>query len=144
VSSLTILDFLNHPELLGTFHVGSSWDRWKACLKAAYALPMSPAEHELFAEVAGNRAPPTKPVDELVAVAGRGGAKSTIAADIAICVAVNVDHGRLRPGEKATILCLAVDRDQAQIVCNISAPILLGYRCLNRDRENNRRHYRYY
>ena len=37
---------------------GPSWDRWRAILKGAYALPMSGKELALFREVA-EREPPT-------------------------------------------------------------------------------------
>jgi hypothetical protein len=115
---VNISEFIADEGLLGPFHAGPSWQRWRACLRAAFALPLSPAEADLFGEVAGGRAPPQRPVGELDVIVGRGGAKSTTAADLATFVAVTVDSARLRPGERAVILCLAVDRDQAAIVFN--------------------------
>src|SRR5579864_8889156 len=55
------------------------------------------------------------PVRELVTVAGRRAGKDSIASAIA-CHAALGDYSGLRPGERATILCLACDRDQAGIV----------------------------
>jgi len=70
-----ILDFISDERLLGAHFAGPSWARWRAILRATFALPMSDHDLELFHEVAGNRNPPTKPVRELVACVGRGGGK---------------------------------------------------------------------
>jgi hypothetical protein len=110
-----ILDTLDDAQLLGPYFEGASWDRWRACLKAAFGLPMTPEDLCLFAEVAGDRAPPGHSVRELVAVVGRGGGKDAIASAIATHLAVSSDFRRLRPGERGTIMCVACDRDQAAI-----------------------------
>jgi hypothetical protein len=57
---------------------GPSWSRWRAILKAAYALPMTGEERDLFYEVA-EREPPTKRVKELWVIGGRRGGKDSIA-----------------------------------------------------------------
>jgi hypothetical protein len=46
----TIIDTMD--TVLGNEFQGPSWDRWRAILKGAYALPMTDAERELFVEVA--------------------------------------------------------------------------------------------
>src|SRR5271154_3994677 len=76
---------------------------------------MSRHDRELFAEVSGGRAPPRRRVKELVAAVGRGGGKDSIAAALATFIATTGDFTRLRPGEKATIMCMATDRDQGAI-----------------------------
>jgi hypothetical protein len=116
--SVPISAFVDDEDLLGPFHRGSSWDRLRAVFRAAYALPMQLHDLRLFSEVSGNRPVPQRPVSELCAVVGRGGAKTTAAADIAAFAAVNVDKKRLRPGERAIVLCLAVDKQQAGISFN--------------------------
>ena len=85
-------------------------------LSAAFAEKMSAAEIEAFRPVA-ERDPPTQPVSEMVAVVGRGGGKDSIATLIATSIAVNFDprRSKLRPGEKAVVMLLAVDRDQAGV-----------------------------
>jgi hypothetical protein len=89
---------------------------WRAVLKAAAAEPMSDREKAAFGAVAA-REPPAQPVKELVCVAGRGAGKDSIAGLIATCAAINFDpRGKLRPGEKATVMCLACDRHQAGIL----------------------------
>jgi hypothetical protein len=81
------------------------------------AEPMSQdSEKAVFGAVAA-REPPERPVRELICVAGRGAGKDSIASLIATCVAINFDPpGKLRPGEKATVMCLACDRHQAAIL----------------------------
>lgn len=101
--------------LLGDGFTGPSWARWRAILKAAYAEPLDAAELALFREVA-EREPPGRPVRELWCKVGRRGGKDFVASAIATCAALGDYRSYLRPGERATVLCLAVDRDQARIV----------------------------
>jgi hypothetical protein len=115
---VNIVEFVTDEGLLGPFFVGPSWDRWRAVMRAAFALPMDACALELFSEIAGGRAPPRSPVSELVCLVGRGGGKDSIAAALATYVASTSDFSGLRPGEKGVILCLAVDRDQAAICFN--------------------------
>jgi hypothetical protein len=114
----TLIDFIDDPAILGPHFEGPSWDRWRAVLKATFALPMTERDLALFREVAGDRTPPTKPVRELVAAVGRGGGKDSIAAALAAYIAATGDFSRLRPGERGTVLTLAVDRPQASIAFN--------------------------
>jgi hypothetical protein len=114
----SLLEFMTHPEMLGPYFNGESWARWRAVLRAAFAEPMSAEDLELFAGVSGGRAPPTKPVRELVAVCGRGSGKDAIASAIGTHMAVTGDFSRLRPGEKGTILLLATNQEQASIARN--------------------------
>jgi hypothetical protein len=111
----SIIDVLDDRELLGRWFKGESWDAWRAVLKAADALPMSERDLELFRAVA-ERDPPTAPVKEMVVVAGRRAGKDSIASAIATHAALADYSAYLRPGERATILCLACDREQSQIV----------------------------
>jgi hypothetical protein len=111
----SIIDFITDPTLLRSSFAGPSWDRWRAVLRAAFALPMSRRDLALFAEVSGDRAPPRHRVRELVCAVGRGGGKDSIAAALAVYIATTGDFTRLRPGEKGTVMCLATDREQAAI-----------------------------
>jgi hypothetical protein len=115
--TIGVADAMVSPKLLAPFFAGPSWDTWRAVVKAMFAERMTSAELEAFRAIA-ERDPPTKPVSEAIAVVGRGGGKDSIASLIATVTAVNFDpiKGRLRPGEKAVVMCLAVDRDQARIV----------------------------
>ncbi|WP_426442044.1 terminase large subunit domain-containing protein [Bradyrhizobium genosp. P] len=96
-----------------------TWANWKAVLKAMDALPMSAAEIEFFKSIAGDREPPTRRVSEFVAACARRTGKDAVASVIAAHSAALFDQqDRLRPGERAQVLCLASDRDQAKIVLN--------------------------
>ena len=118
----TIIDAMN-----GIFRPGfppdasgvGTWRNWKSVLKAMYALSMSDAEIAFFKSIAGGREPPTEPVSELVAVAARRTGKDSIISAVAARTAALFDQqDRLRPGERAQVVCLACDRDQAKIVLN--------------------------
>ena len=112
----TIGEALSHPRLFGPAFADQSWDGWKAVLKATFAEPLSEAERVIFQALA-EREPPGAPVRELWCKVGRGGGKDSAAATIATYVAAFSKFApHLRPGEVATVVCLAVDRDQAKIV----------------------------
>jgi phage terminase large subunit-like protein len=100
------------------FKGGTSWDGWRAVLRAAYGLPMSDQEREFFRSVA-EREPPARRVKELWIVAGRRAGKDSIASLITAYVSTFFEHrDRLRPGERTLCACLACDRDQARIILN--------------------------
>jgi hypothetical protein len=88
----------------------------RAILKATYAEPLTPDELAAFRAVAGDRNPPQRPVRELWVIAGRRSGKDSIASAIATTVALGDHRRHLRPGERAAVMCLAVDREQARIV----------------------------
>jgi hypothetical protein len=115
---ISIIDAMTDEECFGPWFEGASWDAWKATLKAAFALPLTPRELVTFGELAGGRSPPTKRVRELWVAAGRRAGKDSIASLVATFAAtIEQAHlGHLRPGELAVVQCLAVDRDQARIV----------------------------
>ncbi len=117
-AALTITDCLDDPELFGPWFRGPTWNNWRSVLKACYALPMDEDEKAFFRVVA-ERDSPKKPVKEAWFVCGRGAGKDSIASAIVAHSAALFDpSGRLRPGERALVMCLAVDREQAKIVLN--------------------------
>jgi hypothetical protein len=105
------------------------WRTWITVLRAAFGLPLTEEERATFAQVAGGRRPPNKPVRELWAVVGRRGGKSRVAAALAVYQACFVPH-RLAPGEVGFVLVLAASKDQARVVFDYikgfleSSPIL--------------------
>jgi hypothetical protein len=116
--SLSIVDFMESPTLFEPWFEGSTWDNWRAVMKALYCLPMDDEEIAFFRTIA-ERDPPRRPVREAYFIVGRGGGKDSIASAIAAHSAALFDGtGQLRPGERAMVACLAVDRDQASIVKN--------------------------
>lgn len=114
---ITIIEALDDPKLFAPWFPGETWATWRAVLKAAHALPMTAKDRSLFAQVAGGRAPPRQRVRELWVVVGRRGGKDSIASVIAAHASVLGNFRRyLRRGERAQVMCIAVDKDQARIV----------------------------
>lgn len=113
---INIVEALEDQNLFGLWFSGPSWAMWKAVLKGAFAIPMTPEELALFRAVA-QRDPPKRRVRELWAVVGRRGGKDSIASGVACFASAFIDYRKiLRPGEAASVLCLAVDKAQASIV----------------------------
>jgi hypothetical protein len=112
---LTPAAAISDPALLAAYFAGPSWNRWRAILKAAFGELLDVVELELFRQVA-DRDPPSRPVRELWVIAGRRSGKDSIASAVAAVAAIGDHRKYLRPGERATVMCLAVDRDQARIV----------------------------
>lgn len=110
-----IAEALDNPDLLAPHFAGESWARWRAILRAAEGLALDEAEAALFREVA-ERDPPAQRVRELWVIAGRRSGKDSAASAIATVAALGDYCAYLRPGERAAVLCLACDRDQARIV----------------------------
>ena len=102
---------------------GSSWDRWRAILKAASGEPMSDYEIELFREVA-DRDPPGRRVRECWIIGGRRSGKDSVASAIAVVLALGDRAKHLRPGERATVLCIANTREQGAIVFRMIAALM--------------------
>jgi hypothetical protein len=113
---ITITDAMSNAKLFGPHFNGSSWDRWRTVNKAAFAEPMTATEQTLFREIA-DRDPPAHRVKELICCVGRGGGKDSDIAFLASYAAMsfNPRTARLRPGEQIYIVCIACDRDQANI-----------------------------
>lgn len=113
---IDLLEALDDPNLFGPWFSGDSWRPWRAVLKAACGHALDVDELAIFRAVA-QRDPPRRRVRELWIVAGRRAGKDSIASAIGAHAAGFVDYGAvLRPGEVASVLCLAVDRTQAKIV----------------------------
>ena len=112
---MNIVETMANAELFEPWFAGSSWGAWRVALKGAYALPMTKAERNVFRAIAG-RKPPKKPVRECWFIIGRRGGKDSVASLMGTHTAAFFDRrGKLRPGERASVLCLAVrtSRDRA-------------------------------
>jgi hypothetical protein len=116
--AFTIINAMENPALFQRWYDGPSWAGWKTILRAAYNLPMSDQDREFLRTVADREAPPQR-CKELWIAAGRRSGKDSIASLCAAFAAATFDQQHLlRPGERALILCLATDRDQAKICLN--------------------------
>src|ERR1700722_12046187 len=113
---MNIIEAMEHRRLFEPWFRGASWNGWKAVLKARYALPMSNEELEFFRKVA-ERDPPKRPARRAAYLCGRRAGKDSIASIEAAWAAAFFDgKDKLRPGERASVLCLGPDRDTARIV----------------------------
>lgn len=117
VKPLVLADTMDEAALFGSWFEGPSWDVWRVVARAQDGLPMTEADRLAFEQIADGRAVPTAPVSELWAFVGRRGGKSAFAAASAVHAAVFRDYKPfLKPGEKAAVLCVATDREQAGVV----------------------------
>lgn len=103
-------------EVFGEWFAGSSWDSWKAVLKAAYGLSLDDAERTVVAALTGRERPPGQRVKELWIIASRRSGKTLTASLQAVYAAVFTDFSPyLQRGEKAVVCILSVDRTAAKV-----------------------------
>ena len=116
--SVPIDKAFSDPRLLGAA-LGDLKSRttWIAALKAAYALPLSKEELDIFSAIGGGRALPSTRCRELWVVAGRRSGKSQMSAGIGLHTALFIKH-KLSPGEVGMVLILAASQAQASTVFN--------------------------
>ena len=123
-----IIQAIHHPDLFGSLpalHSLDTWIAWLSWLKAIYALPMDENELGIYRQCTGRTEPPTKQPSEIYTVVGRRGGKSFISSLTAVFIACFSNFKPyLNAGEKAAILILARDRDQAKIVFSYVSGIL--------------------
>jgi hypothetical protein len=126
LSHLSILDALDEPGLLGAaIRDPESWKPWRAFLTAAFGLPMDDGAAELFRACTGRSELPVAPFQFLWLVCGRRGGKSFCMATMAVFLACFRDWRRyLSPGERAVVLLVASDREQAKILVRYIQGIL--------------------
>jgi hypothetical protein len=115
---MDILAALDDRNLLGaSIRDAESWKPWRALLAAAFGLELSADELALYRACTGRTVPPGAPVAYLWLVIGRRGGKSFAMALIAVFLAVFRDWRKyLSPGERAIVLLVAADREQAKIL----------------------------
>ena len=115
IGTIDFATAFDDPLLFGPFFFGPSWDAWRAVIRAAHALPMTPQQLITFGELAGGREPPKRRVRELWVAAGRRSGKDSVISAMETTAALQPYEG-LRPGESPSLMCLAVDKQQARIV----------------------------
>ncbi|MBR0937301.1 hypothetical protein [Bradyrhizobium jicamae] len=114
-----IVASMEHPGLFRTWFDGASWNGWKSIAKATNGLPMSPADVAFFKSVAGGREPPKRRPREIYVLGGRRAGKDSYTSGVAAHTAASFNpRGILRPGERAVVVCVAVDKDQGRIIWN--------------------------
>lgn len=112
---MNIVQTMSDKHLFGPIFGGDSHTAWRALLSGFYGLPMDTTAQDTFKALTGRSGAPTESHNELWLVVGRRGGKSHAAALIAVFEAAFQDHrDKLAPGEVATVMLLAADRQQAR------------------------------
>jgi hypothetical protein len=94
-------------------------------LKSVFALPMSDTEREIFRRYTGRSEPPAIEPAEIFTIVGWCGGKSFISALTTVFLACFRNYKEfLNGGERAVVLVLARDRDQAKTVFDYVKGIL--------------------
>jgi hypothetical protein len=122
---VTIIEALKDASLLGRHFPGDTWRPGFTALGALFGLPLDAEVLDLFRKHTGRQTPPTEPVREAWLICGRRSGKSRLAAALAVYLATF--HGwqkHLAPGERAVVMLLATDRDQASIVFGFIAALI--------------------
>lgn len=123
--ALTILDALDDPNLFAPHFAGDTWQPWRSFLAALFGLPLPEDQADLFRASTGLEAAPGEPAAEAYLVCGRRAGKSRILALIAVYIATFIDHRPcLAPGEVASVLVIAADRRQAQVILGYCRALL--------------------
>ncbi len=116
---MDVVQALHDPNLLGIDRNPEEWRVWDVVLKAAHGLFLDDEELEIFKRISGGREPPTGPVRELVEVVGRRGGKTRTKSALLAWSAVSRNWRLVcAPGEVATHLFLASNKEQAQVALN--------------------------
>ena len=131
---ITILDAVRDPKLFHPwFRKRATWENWLIFLAALFALPMSAEQFKIYEQCTGRTAPLSQPATEGWLVCGRRAGKSFILALIAVFIACFHDfRSSLAPGERGTILIVAVDRRQARVILRYISALLTGVPMLAR------------
>jgi len=109
-----------------TWFRGADWTPWRAFLAAAFGLPLTDQEYEIFERCPGRRHPPKRRVSQCWVPAGRRARKSAIGAFVGTylaCFEDYVDH--IAPGERARGLVMARDKDEAKQMHSFAKAILM-------------------
>jgi phage terminase large subunit-like protein len=119
LATLSIDDALAEPSLLGAaIRDPESWKPWRALLAAAFGLPLDDYyQLAIFQACTGRAVAPTAACNYLWLVIGRRGGKSFAMPIMAVFLACFKNWTpKLSPGERAVVLLVASDREQAKIL----------------------------
>ncbi len=123
---MDIIQAINDSSLFKSlFRNLETWKAWICALRVIFGLPLSDEELALYQRCSGRQNPPTKSFKEIYLIVGRRGGKSFIVSIIAVFLSIFKDYSEyLSPGERGTIMVIAVDRKQAGIILRYVKAIL--------------------
>jgi hypothetical protein len=115
---MDILAAIDDANLIGaSIRAPASWAPWRALLAAAFGLPLSSDELALYRQCTARAEAPTAPFKYLWLCCGRRAGKSFCMALIAVFLAAFRNWRKyLSVGERAIVLLVAADREQAKIL----------------------------
>ena len=121
-----IVDAMTDPELFArAFQPVHSWGPWTVVLKVLFGLPLAAEDFALFRESTGRTRAFEGALAEAWLLCGRRSGKSRVLALIAVCLATFRDYGAyLAPGERAVVMILAVDKDQADVIFSYAKALI--------------------
>jgi hypothetical protein len=114
----SIMAAVEDQEVFGPwFKKPATWAAWFAFLRVLFGLPMDEVGWALFRQCTGRDDRPADGFREAWLVCGRRGGKSIVLALIAVYLATFYDWSAyLSPGERATVMIIAVDRRQSRTI----------------------------
>jgi len=120
-AKLTILEVMTDRKILGKLFgekMGrDTWAAWKTFLSALFGLVLTAEQREVYERHTGRSDAPARQFREAYVIAGRRSGKSSVAALIAVFLAIFRDYsGELQAGEIGEVQVLASDRKQAQVI----------------------------
>lgn len=128
-----IIEAMEAPECWGRWFVDGDWRAWKTYLRAVFGLPIPASDLPLYRDCTGRAAPPTDRAAEAYGIVGRRGGKTRIAA---LCVAwlATFEDWRvfLSRGEKAHVLLVSKDRQQAGVAFSYVQSMFLDHPALKK------------
>ena len=100
-----------------SFRDPNTWAAWRAFLATLFGLQMDGAMRRVFKQCTDRTRHSRQGYREAWIIGGRGSGKSFILALVAVFLAAFKDwRGHLGPGERATIMIIACDRNQARVI----------------------------
>ena len=115
---MTIIEAVYDPHLFRPlFRDLASWQPWLVWLKALFALPMDEEDRALYQRCTSRKHPPSTEQTEVFTICGRRSGKSFLASLTAVYLACFRNYiPFLSPGERAVVMVLARDRNQAGVI----------------------------
>jgi hypothetical protein len=129
------LGAMSDPEIFGRhFQPEESWYSWQTVLAVLFHLQLTEGELPLFEKCTGRTQQFDQRITQALLLCGRRSGKSRVLAFVATILACfRRDYSAyLAPGERAIVMVLAADRDQAQVIFQyvrallVETPLLAG------------------
>ena len=130
---MTILDAIEDKHLFEPWFSRGTWENWRIFLSALFGLPLTSSQLAIFRECTGRSTPQTVAATEGWLICGRRSGKSFMLALVSVFLACFFDWQKyLAPGERGTIIIIAVNTRQARTIFRYVGALLKGVPMLAR------------